>query len=275
MGSDLGKYKTITPKARHVFECLKIVDECATENLRAKQMMIHLKENKPFQRIIMWNFLPHIESVLPVGPAPYTKNEDDGEHVKLWEYLDTFPYYVKSAKTKRMNPLKIEQIFIGMLEVLPAEESEIIILAKDKKLKEKYSWLNNSFMKKFGGQFSSLSNDNAEDNKIQSESSLSNDNVEKEMKIQSESSFESTEKEMKILTTEELANSVINDIQNMPEKEKTENVKPKRKRRSKAEMETVRAAEKEEKELDAEAEEKIKSATPEPIKKDLDSTPLD
>ena len=256
MPSDLGKYKNITPKARHVFECLKIIDECSTENLRKKEMMIHLKENTPFLRIIMWNFLPHIESILPKGPAPYTKNEADGEHLKLWEYLNTFPYYVKSIKTKKMNPLKIEQIFIGMLEALPADESDIIILAKDKNIKSKYSWLTNSFMKQFGGKFSDLEDDSEAD-----------DSSESTYEEQTTSSKENDD--LKVLSPEELANSVMSEIENKPKKEKAP--KTKRKRRTKAEI----AAEKEEKKLNDEAEEKIKSDTPEPIKKDLDTRPLD
>lgn len=147
MPADLGRYETIQPKARHVFECFKIIDKQKTKKAKLEQARLHLKENMPFQRILMWNSIPRIESMLPEGIPPYNANENDGEANRLWEYMNMFTYFVKSTKSVNMKPLKIEQLFINMLEVLPKEESDIICLAKDGKINEIHPWLTNDFVR--------------------------------------------------------------------------------------------------------------------------------
>lgn len=133
MAADLGKYQTIQPKARHVFECLKVIQEAKTEEEKIQLVKIHLADNLPFKHLMMWGLLSRIKSILPDGPSPYIKNDSDGDVAKIWEFLKMFPYFVESTRSLAMQKLKIERLYLDMMEAIPAEEAELVDNVKDKK----------------------------------------------------------------------------------------------------------------------------------------------
>ena len=134
--ADLGNYLTTHPRDRHVFEILKIIDSKDTKQEKINIIREHLGIHKPFQNILMMNFLPRVVSILPEGSPPYNKNKDDGEQISMWQFVDLFAYFVRSLKSQNMNPLKQERLFIDMIESLPEQEAEIFIAAKDGKLSD-------------------------------------------------------------------------------------------------------------------------------------------
>lgn len=141
MTADLGKWRNLKPEAKHVFEVLETIKEEKTEVDKVKSIRLHLEKNLPFKHLMMWAFLVRIESVLPPGEPPFRKNEEDGDSHKLWEFIKMLPYFVKSAKSMNMKMLKIERIFIDMLEAIPYQEAQVVLAVKDKNVIEKYPFL--------------------------------------------------------------------------------------------------------------------------------------
>ncbi len=132
--ADLGNYLNTHPRDRHVFEILKIIDSKSNKQDKINVIREHLGVHKPFQNIMMWNYLPRVKSVLPEGEPPFKRNEEDGDQATLWQFVDLFPYFVLSGKSQNMNPTKQERLYIDMLETIPSAESDVIIAAKDGKL---------------------------------------------------------------------------------------------------------------------------------------------
>ena len=48
-----------------------------------------------------------------------------------------FQYFFKGGKGSMLQPMKRETMFVNLLETLHAEEAELLVLAKDRKLKYK------------------------------------------------------------------------------------------------------------------------------------------
>jgi hypothetical protein len=70
---------------------------------------------------------------------PFNSKETDGPTpASLWNYLRVFPVFVRSAQSAKMKMIQIERIFVEMLEAIEPKEAELICLAKDRKLEEKY-----------------------------------------------------------------------------------------------------------------------------------------
>ena len=92
-----------------------------------------------FRDILRINFDKDVVSLLPEGEPPYTK--DDAPHGHEYQILHKgyrmFQYFFKGGKGDGLNPVKRETMFVNLLETLHAEEAELLVLAKDRKLKYK------------------------------------------------------------------------------------------------------------------------------------------
>ena len=85
------------------------------------------------------NYDDSIVSVLPLG-APSYKQDDAPkgyEYTILNKAYTQFKYYFKGPVSSGMKPLKREGLFLNLLESLNPEEAELLIAAKDKKMKAK------------------------------------------------------------------------------------------------------------------------------------------
>ena len=92
-----------------------------------------------FRDILRINFDKDVVSLLPEGEPPYTK--DDAPHGHEYQILHKgyrmFQYFFKGGKGSMLQPMKRETMFVNLLETLHAEEAELLVLAKDRKLKYK------------------------------------------------------------------------------------------------------------------------------------------
>ena len=141
MAADTGNYLHLPPKQRNTFEIIELIGSARTEADRIRLVKVHLAENVPFKQLLMWNFLERIETALPPGIPPYSKNEEDGDHQTLWQYLKMFPFFVKSTQSQRMNPIRQERLFIDLLENIPAPEASIVLAVKEGKLQNKFKFM--------------------------------------------------------------------------------------------------------------------------------------
>ena len=127
----------INPQDMQVYEILTAVTKLPKEEQVAE--LQKYSNHTPLKYILKWNFDYTIQSVLPEGSPPFNAAEEDGPpRDSLWSSINLFPVFVKSQQSASMRMLQIEKQFIDLLEHIEAEEAEVIVLTKDKKLQEKY-----------------------------------------------------------------------------------------------------------------------------------------
>lgn len=100
-----------------------------------------LQENnsQTLRSLFIWNFDESVQSVLPEGEVPYTKNPapEGTEHTRLETEGRKLYYFVKGG-ADNVPMIRKESMFIQMLEGLHPDEAEILCLVKDKQLHKKY-----------------------------------------------------------------------------------------------------------------------------------------
>ena len=122
-----------------VYEILEELDSCTTKQRKVDLINTKYNNHTPLQYVLRWNFDKSIKSLLPEGEPPFDKERKDGDSPQaLWSYLKMFPNFVDSAQGRQLPELKRENLFIEMLDALDLEEANVIVLAKDGKLEEKY-----------------------------------------------------------------------------------------------------------------------------------------
>ena len=122
----------------------EIFTEIQEAPTRAQRQEI-LKENDSFslRTILQLNFDSTISLDLPAGKPPYTCDEVPfGQPDKKIKMLG---YCVKG--NNKINTLKKEKKFIDILESLTEEDANIVCLAKDGKIMNKYSRVSESLIK--------------------------------------------------------------------------------------------------------------------------------
>ena len=100
---------------------------------------LRLNKSPGLTDILRINYDDDIISVLPLG-APSYKQDDAPkgyEYTILNKAYTQFKYFFKGPVADGMKPLKREGLFLNLLESLNPEEAELLISAKDKKMKAK------------------------------------------------------------------------------------------------------------------------------------------
>jgi hypothetical protein len=100
---------------------------------------LRLNKSPGLTDILRINYDDSIVSVLPLG-APSYKQDDAPkgyEYTILNKAYTQFKYFFKGPVSNGMKPLKREGLFLNLLESLNPEEAELLIAAKDKKMKSK------------------------------------------------------------------------------------------------------------------------------------------
>ena len=122
-----------------VFEILKELDTIKDTSNKIEWLRDNFSDHQPLYYILKMNYCGTIQSVLPEGEPPFTKGDTDGPTpASLWSYLKVFPMIVRSAQSQKMPMMRIEQLFIEMLEAIEVAEAEMLCLAKDRKLEERF-----------------------------------------------------------------------------------------------------------------------------------------
>jgi len=122
-----------------VFEILNELATIKNESNRIEWLQTNFSDHQPLRYILKMNYCGSIQSILPEGEPPFTKGETDGPTpASLWSYLKIFPMIVRSAQSAKMTMMRIEQLFVEMLEAIPPKEAELVCLAKDRKLEERF-----------------------------------------------------------------------------------------------------------------------------------------
>lgn len=129
----------IKPRDMDVFEILGKLDTISDKSNKAEWLKDNFTGHQPLQYVLKMNYCGTIRSKLPEGEPPFNKTETDGPTpASLWSYLKTFPLLVQSVQSNKMPMIRIEQLFIEMLEAIEPKEAETVCLAKDRKLEERF-----------------------------------------------------------------------------------------------------------------------------------------
>lgn len=126
---------------------MKFIGEIIAETNKMEtldQVMNHLKTHQSPALLMLFEaaFHPKIKWMLPPGKPPYTPDHSPyGTHASnLYVEMKRMFQFLNSQRMI-VNPVQREKLFIQMLESLPKDESELVILAKDGELSKKYKWI--------------------------------------------------------------------------------------------------------------------------------------
>jgi len=162
------KVKTLPelPKQPFVFEVLDLVSK---QRAKTKKIEVLRKyDEQHIRRVLIWNFDESIISILPEGDVPYADPEDQVTysgtlstklseevrsmhdkgnfslgvsdqqgHTTIRRESKNFYRFVRGGDDK-LNSIRRETMFINILQGLHPLEAEIIVLAKDGQLSDKY-----------------------------------------------------------------------------------------------------------------------------------------
>jgi len=121
----------------------EVLDSFEKAKTKQEKVQILKRHETPVLRGLMRiNFDMGVVMHLPEGEPPYKKVADiplGEQHTKLEAEYRRF--YIWLDPKINISKRKKEQLFIEMLESLHITEAEIIILAKDKKLQQKFKSL--------------------------------------------------------------------------------------------------------------------------------------
>ena len=114
-------------------------------NAKTKKEKVDLlrKHNTPaLRQLLIINFDDSIVSMMPEGEVPYTPNDAPvgTDHTRLeQEYRGL--YRIFKGGNDKLPSLRRESLFVQLLEGLSAEEAELLVLAKDGRINDKYKRL--------------------------------------------------------------------------------------------------------------------------------------
>ena len=169
------KSKSFTVKSTTLPELAKnplifeILDLASRQRAKTKKIEVLRKyDHKPLRNILIWNFDTSIVSLLPEGEVPYVGYDEQNvysgtlstkisQEVRRMHEKDSFSlgasdqqghttirrearhfYRFVKGGDSGINALRRETMFINILQGLHPLEAEILTLAKDKKLSDKY-----------------------------------------------------------------------------------------------------------------------------------------
>ena len=111
-------------------EILQKVNNAKTK--AEKKKILQQYNSQALRSLFIWNFDESVTSAIPDGEVPYRPNDQPKglQHDYLEQNQRKFAYFVKGGIT--VSNMKREEIFIGLLETLHADEAELLCLVQDK-----------------------------------------------------------------------------------------------------------------------------------------------
>ena len=129
-----------------IHEILTMVNNSKDKPKKIKVLQKY--DSEGLRMIIKSSFDPKIVWRLPKGDVPFMKNDapEGTQHTRLEQEAKKLFHYIKGGND-RLNQMKCEQMFVQLLEGLQENEAEVVILAKDKILHQKYKGLSQQVVK--------------------------------------------------------------------------------------------------------------------------------
>lgn len=116
-------------------EVLELVQKAKTK--QDKVEILRKNTHPALRDILRIQFDADVVSVLPEGAPPYRKDDAPEGHSpsSLFKVHKQFKYFFKGPFANEAKPTRRESIFISALESMHPTESDLLVEAKDRKLK--------------------------------------------------------------------------------------------------------------------------------------------
>jgi hypothetical protein len=118
----------------------EVLTEAGTLSKREERIkFLQMNKSPGLTDILRINYDESIVPALPAGAPSFRKDDAPKgyEYTILNKAYTQFKYFFKGPIANGMKPLKREGLFLNLLESLNPEEAELLIAAKDKKMKYK------------------------------------------------------------------------------------------------------------------------------------------
>lgn len=115
------------------------IDEILNKVVAAKTKAEKLNVLREYNTLALRNILKgafddSIQFLLPEGSPPFREGNQNHPPSSLRKQSPRFRYFVKGGPGERLPRLKVESMFVKLLEAIPPSEAKVAILMKDKKL---------------------------------------------------------------------------------------------------------------------------------------------
>lgn len=128
-------------KYRYPYEVFAELEAIKSFHERVK----HLQQNASFaiKTILQCNFSPHIKLDLPEGSPPYRKDVMPPDQTparidKAIKVLGKLACYPGQPAASGLAKIKMETLFVNLLETINENDAEIILAMKEKELEKSY-----------------------------------------------------------------------------------------------------------------------------------------
>jgi hypothetical protein len=118
----------------------EILQKVSSAKTKAEKVdLLREYNNEGLRAILIVNFDESLECLLPEGDVPYTPNDAPAgtEHSRMTqEYRGLYRFF--KGGDASITRMKREQLYLQLLEGLHKDEAEMLVLACNKKLQDKY-----------------------------------------------------------------------------------------------------------------------------------------
>ncbi|AOO15910.1 hypothetical protein HOQ64_gp024 [Cyanophage S-RIM12 isolate RW_01_0310] len=124
-------------------EVLRKVSNAKTKGEKVNLLRKH--NSIALRQLLIINFDDSLTCLLPEGDVPYTPNDAPvgTDHSRLeQEYRGLYRFFKGGADN--LTSMKRETMFVQLLEGLSEEEAELLVLAKDGRMNDKYKRITKS-----------------------------------------------------------------------------------------------------------------------------------
>lgn len=124
-------------------EVLRKVSNAKTKSEKVNLLRKH--NSIALRQLLIINFDDSLTCLLPEGDVPYTPNDAPvgTDHSRLeQEYRGLYRFFKGGAD--KLSSMKRETMFVQLLEGLSEEEAELLVLAKDGRMNDKYKRITKS-----------------------------------------------------------------------------------------------------------------------------------
>ena len=123
-------------KSYLINEVLTKVSEAKTK--QEKVQMLRDYNTLALRNVLKGAFDDSIKFLIPEGVPPFKEANQNTPPSSLTKQSPRFRYFVAGGPGDALPKLKVEMMFIKLLEAVPPSEAKVVILMKDKKLDTEY-----------------------------------------------------------------------------------------------------------------------------------------
>lgn len=107
------------------------------KNTKSKKQKIQIlrrhDNDEQFKELCAYAVNPHLKWMIPEGAPPYKKGEPIDAEGVFWTEIRRLYIFIDCPQAGNLNTIKVQGLFIDMLENLHPDDAELLIAIKDRK----------------------------------------------------------------------------------------------------------------------------------------------